>query len=299
MINNKEWKIDEYWRNLQEYTVLEIAYIACNLNPQNINDCRKNTPQKVISAFNQIEKKIEVLERKALIGYTLPVEYGSTVGRETILPDDYRLQKKVNRQTAIQLIDFVVVDNFLKETMNKPLLIDASDLKNISDAQAESKSNPSSAKEESSNQLNLSKVFIVHGRDDSAKSLVARFIEKLGLTAIILDEQANSSNTIIEKFEEHSNVGYAIILYTPCDIGGTNITNLKSRARQNVVFEHGYFFGKLGRQRVCALVKDEIDIPSDINGVVYIPLDQNNGWKLKISTELKKAGFKIDLDKLL
>ena len=86
------------------------------------------------------------------------------------------------------------------------------------------------------------KIFIVHGRDDEAKTKTARFIEKLGFTAIILHEQSNSGKTIIEKIEEHTDdVGFAIILYTPCDIGGlADSSSQKARARQYVVFEHGY-----------------------------------------------------------
>jgi predicted nucleotide-binding protein len=76
-----------------------------------------------------------------------------------------------------------------------------------------------SAMKSNSNVLDLTKVFIVHGRDDLAKSEAARFIEKLGFSAIIFHEQESSGTTIIEKIEPHTNVGFAIVLYTPCDIG--------------------------------------------------------------------------------
>lgn len=142
------------------------------------------------------------------------------------------------------------------------------------------------------------KVFIVHGRDEELKEKVARFVEKLGLEAIILQEQANQGRTIIEKFEENSSeIGYAIVLYTPCDKGCLKEENdLKPRARQNVVFEHGYFIGKLGRERVCALVKDEIEIPSDLLGMVYISC--SDSWKLMLAAEMKKVGLPIDMNQL-
>jgi predicted nucleotide-binding protein len=143
-----------------------------------------------------------------------------------------------------------------------------------------------------------SKVFIVHGRDELAKIETARFIEKLGLSPIILHEQANLGKTIIEKIEEHTNVGFGIVLYTPCDVGGLDDKNLKSRARQNVVFEHGYLIAKLGRQKVCALVKGNIETPGDINGIVYIPLDDHEGWHNKIAKELRNAGYSIDMNKI-
>jgi predicted nucleotide-binding protein len=116
------------------------------------------------------------------------------------------------------------------------------------------------------NNLNKDQVFIVHGHDDLAKIKTARFVEKLGLKPIILHEQASSGKTIIEKIEEYSNVGFGIVLYTQCDIGAKkgNEANLQPRARQNVIFEHGYLIGKIGRQNVCALVKNEVETPNDI-----------------------------------
>ena len=147
---------------------------------------------------------------------------------------------------------------------------------------------------------NSDKIFIVHGHDDSAKNELARFIERIGLKAIILHEQANGGNTIIEKIEEYANtVGFAIILYTACDKGKSKKDDdLKDRARQNVVFEHGYFVGKLGRNRVIALNKENMETPSDINGVIYIPMDSNEGWQTKILQELIKAGYTIDANNI-
>jgi predicted nucleotide-binding protein len=149
--------------------------------------------------------------------------------------------------------------------------------------------------------IDLSKVFIVHGLDETAKLDVARFIEKLGLKAIILHEQVNSGQTIIEKFEEHSNVGYAIVLYTPCDVGSKKgeEANLQMRARQNVVFEHGYLIAKLGRRKVSALVKGKIELPNDISGVVYITMDDHKAWKIEIAKELRNVGYTVDMNLII
>lgn len=144
-----------------------------------------------------------------------------------------------------------------------------------------------------------SKVFIVHGRDDLAKVSAARFIEKLGLSAVILHEQASGGKTIIEKIEEHTNVGFAIVLYTPCDAGGLAGDSPKPRARQNVVFEHGYLIAKLGRRNVCALIKNGVEVPNDINGVIYVPLDDHGAWKIEIAKELRNAGYDIDMNKVV
>lgn len=145
---------------------------------------------------------------------------------------------------------------------------------------------------------NKRKVFIVHGRDNDAKQEVSRFIEKLGLEAIILHEQANAGMTIIEKIEHYSNdADFALVLYTPCDLGrGVHESKIppKNRARQNVVFEHGYLMAKLGRENVCPLVKGSIETPNDISGVVYVDLDPSGAWKNSVAKELKACGYIIN-----
>ena len=148
--------------------------------------------------------------------------------------------------------------------------------------------------------MDKSKVFIVHGHDGEAKQAVARFVEKIGFEAIILHEQASSGKTIIEKIEANSNVGFAIVLYTPCDLGASKEKpdQQKPRARQNVIFEHGYLIGKIGRKNVCALVKGDIEKPNDISGVVYIKIDEGDGWKYTVAKEMKTCGYDIDLNKI-
>lgn len=147
---------------------------------------------------------------------------------------------------------------------------------------------------------NMSKVFIVHGHDGEAKLSAARFVERLGFEAIILHEQPNQGHTIIEKIEKHSEVGFAIVLYTPDDLGNTKAKAEKgefnSRARQNVVFEHGYLIAKLGRSNVAALVAADIELPSDINGVVYI---SQQSWQVDLAKEMKAAGYSVDFNRIL
>lgn len=144
------------------------------------------------------------------------------------------------------------------------------------------------------------KVFIVHGHDDAAKQEVARILERAGLTPIILHEQPDRGQTIIEKLESCTDAAYAIILYTPCDLGRSKeSTEEKARARQNVVLEHGYLLCKLGRERVAALVKDQVEMPGDIDGIVYIPMDNGGGWKIKLANNMKTVGLELDLNLLI
>lgn len=159
---------------------------------------------------------------------------------------------------------------------------------------------PSTApKTEKSAGLSGSDIFIVHGCDEGTKEAVARYVEKLGLKAVILHEQANQSRTIIEKFEDHSkDVSFAVVLCTPDDEGRSGQGGkLKPRARQNVILELGFFLGQLGRDRVCVLYGKGVEMPSDYDGVVYIPLDGD--WKVQLAKEIKAAGISIDADKII
>ncbi|MCK5126479.1 MAG: nucleotide-binding protein [candidate division Zixibacteria bacterium] len=145
------------------------------------------------------------------------------------------------------------------------------------------------------------KVFIVHGHDESAKQSVARLLEKLDLSPIILHEQPDKGKTIIEKFEEFSDVGFAVILLTPDDIGGivgTKNDDLSERARQNVIFELGYFIGKIGRSRVCALHVGNVEILSDYSGVLFKKMGSGEEWKYQLGKELKAAGYGVDLNNI-
>lgn len=144
--------------------------------------------------------------------------------------------------------------------------------------------------------MSYTKVFIVHGHDGELKQSVARVIEKQGIEAVILTEQANQGKTIIEKFENYSDVGGAICLFTSDDVGHANADSSNhSRARQNVVFETGYFIGKLGREHIVILSDNDIEMPSDLSGVVYT---NTGNWQFELLKELKAMGYTIDLNLL-
>lgn len=144
------------------------------------------------------------------------------------------------------------------------------------------------------------KVFVVHGHDDAAKEGLARFLEKIELEAVILHEQPDQGRTIIEKFEQYAGqVGFAVVLLTPDDLGAAKADpNQNVRARQNVVFELGYFAGKLGRGKTCLLRKGDVEMPSDLYGVIYTDLDPAEGWKMKLVKEMKAAGLVFDANKV-
>lgn len=128
--------------------------------------------------------------------------------------------------------------------------------------------------------------FIIHGHDESKKFEVARFIENdLKRKAIILHEQPNKGKTIIEKFESHSTVDFAEAIWTADDEGQSKTEQVsRARARQNVIFETGFFIGTLGRQNVIVLYEHGVEIPSDYSGVIFIPLENN--WKDDLRKEI-------------
>ena len=148
--------------------------------------------------------------------------------------------------------------------------------------------------------VRTNKVFIVHGRDEGTREEVARFIERLDKLPVILAEQASAGSTIIEKVEQNADVGFAIVLLTPDDEGGLKDGDgVRSRARQNVIFELGFFIGRLGRRQVCALTKGEVEIPSDYSGVVYIDMDGQSDWRIRLFRELKVAGYDVDANRII
>ena len=249
--------------------------------------------------FHEIEKKIII----------------PFFGKEKIRIDGYFLDAKdiirlVVKCSSLRVEDYCSIENNKKSFYifrNKDIFLDNKYLEDITEEVLDSVSkkqiNKIPKKQTEINIINdfdKTKVFIVHGHDNAAKSETARFIEKMGLKAIILHEQVSSGKTIIEKIEEYSNVGFGIVLYTPCDLGAKkeNSNKLQARARQNVIFEHGYLTAKLGRKNVCALIKNQVEIPNDLSGVVYTLMDADEGWQLKLAKELKAAGYDIDFNLL-
>jgi predicted nucleotide-binding protein len=131
---------------------------------------------------------------------------------------------------------------------------------------------------------------------------VESFIHHIGLEPVVLHRQPDKGRTIIEKFEQHSDVGYAFILLTPDDVAYTRdqeslddtLRKKEIRARQNVIFEFGYFVGKLGRNRVCCIYKEGVDIPSDLGGLTYKKVDDSvDPQAFSIIKELQAAGYKL------
>lgn len=166
----------------------------------------------------------------------------------------------------------------------------------LEEFEEETSATQSSGGEELGTKTDSTRIFVVHGHDEGLKYAVARLIEKQGLVPIILHEQPNLGATIIEKFEKNSEVGAAICLLTADDIGRAEDASFdQARARQNVVFEAGFFMGCLGRKRVILLAERGVELPSDLKGVVYT---DTSSWQLDVLRELRAMGFEVDYNKI-
>lgn len=152
--------------------------------------------------------------------------------------------------------------------------------------------------------VSSNRIFVVHGRDETMKQSVARTLEQLGLEPIILHERPSRGKTVIEKVFGYSDVSFAVVLLSPDDMAYPkrgSPKNARARARQNVIFELGFFLGRLGRDRVVALYQKarKFELPSDYSGVLYILFDQSGSWQLALVNELKASGFNVDANRLL
>jgi predicted nucleotide-binding protein len=146
------------------------------------------------------------------------------------------------------------------------------------------------------------KIFLVHGRDEPAKNEVALFLRSIGLDPIILHLRPNAGRHLLTKFrEEAEGANFAVVLMTPDDVGRIADTDagLQPRARQNVVFELGFFIGKFGPANVAALMKSTVEKPSDFDGIAYIPYGPGTSWKTDLAREMHHAKIPFDATAIL
>jgi len=146
-------------------------------------------------------------------------------------------------------------------------------------------------------------IFIVYGHDTDAREQLELLLRRLKLEPVILANLVAEGQTIIEMLEKHrASVKYACVLLTPDDEGHKRErpADKKSHARQNVVLELGMFLSTLGRKHVAILHKGEVELPSDIHGLVYIPFQKHvSEVKQRLAAELQEAGFHINIKDLL
>jgi predicted nucleotide-binding protein len=144
------------------------------------------------------------------------------------------------------------------------------------------------------------KIFVVHGHDTAALEQLELVLRRLGLDPFILQNNDGESKTLIEALEQqiYKEAAFGIVLMTPDDYGYPKTqtdADRKPRARQNVILELGMVLASLGRERMVLLKKGALEIPTDVNGVIYLEFNEHvKEVAVKLATRMKKAGIEID-----
>jgi predicted nucleotide-binding protein len=146
-------------------------------------------------------------------------------------------------------------------------------------------------------QVRSNKIFVVHGQDNEMKSDVTQTLQKLDLDPIILHEQPDSTQTLTD----YQHVSFAVVLLSPDELAypkEKTSDEAKYRANQNIIFELGYFLGRLGKQNVVAIYRKNKDFetPNNINGVVWI--EYKTGWYFELIKQLQANNYDVDANKL-
>lgn len=237
--------------------------------------------------LDRVRKRANMLVKKVFsndseyLAEISKIRFSPMITTSGTTPDTYRKSFESGKRQLINLVK-VMIEDIQLDSIN--------DFSNDEKGQGTKKHN--------------NNVFIVHGHSEEMKQYVARTIDKLDLDPIILHDQPSQGRTIIEKFTHFSNVGFAVVLLSADDVAyakSAGEASARHRARQNVILELGYFLGKLGRERVLALYEDGVDleIPSDYQGVLFVPYDKSGSWKFSLVKELNAAGYTVDANKIL
>lgn len=271
---------------------------------------------KLMKRINSGECKINITEEELLSRYVEPFIYGETIviNGTTLEPNDIWRVKITQSENSIDpIIQKIEQEDLMDRSPYKMLkptakwramdnFEDVTD-KYINVAPGSKKRKPIESKKQAMS--NNRKVFVVHGHDTELKTDVELFLHSINLEPIVLHRQLDEGLTVIEKFEKHSDVVYALILLTPDDIGfpiseiqkPEEERQIEYRARQNVIFEFGYFVGKLSRKNVCCIYKAGVQVPSDLNGLIYKQVNKSiEEVGLFVMKELKNAGLDVKFE---
>jgi predicted nucleotide-binding protein len=247
---------------------------------------------------DKTEQLIERKLAKELIGQEQPKEIQpkEPQPREIIASGGKPIEERLVERPAIEKLP---KKKLLKEIVSNEKLQREEPSKEVSDRIRLLKEESPSTPVLNRSQLLRNNSLLIYGRDEAAKESLSKFIERLGLRALIFHEEAEGGASIVEKFGQFPNIDFAIFLFTTGDIAPPRDKTREGQVHvsQNIVFEFGYFVGKLGQKRVCVLYREGVEIPLNYQGIVYIPIDSRGGWRLLVAKEIKEAGIEIDLNK--
>lgn len=262
------------------------------------------------------ECKVDITEDELLNRYVDPYIYGETIviNGTTLEPQEISRVKITQSEISINPIIEKIEQKDRMDKSPYKMLRSSAKWRAIDEAEevtdkyinvAPGSKKRRQSQEKVSEMTNSKKVFIVHGHDTELKNEVELFLISINLQPIVLHRQLDEGLTVIEKFEKHSDVVYAIILLTPDDIGfpvketdkPEEERDIEYRARQNVIFEFGYFVGKLSRKNVCCIYKEGVQLPSDLNGLIYKPVNRSiEEVGLFVMKELKNVGLDVKFE---
>jgi predicted nucleotide-binding protein len=262
------------------------------------------------------ECKVDITEDELLTRYVEPYIYGETIviNGTTLEPQEISRVKITQSENSLSpIIEKIEQRDKMDRSPYKMLRASAKwraidEVDEVTDKYinvAPGSKKRKQVQEKVSEMINSKKVFVVHGHNTELKNDVELFLKSINLEPIVLHRQLDEGLTVIEKFEKHSDVVYAIILLTPDDIGfpvkeiekPEEERDIEYRARQNVIFEFGYFVGKLSRKNVCCIYKEGVQLPSDLNGLIYKPVKKSiEEVGLFVMKELKNVGLDVKFE---
>ncbi len=148
------------------------------------------------------------------------------------------------------------------------------------------------------------RIIVVSGTDETMKQTFTGALRKLGLAAVVMNEEPSQGKKIVDHFADYKDVGFALVLLSP-DVyvypKGEEATKRQRTPRQDVLLMFGFLLGKLGKDKVLAFYRESPNFafPIEFEGVKFTALDDRDSWKLSLIRELTGCGYTVDAERLL
>jgi predicted nucleotide-binding protein len=158
---------------------------------------------------------------------------------------------------------------------------------------------PPAVEDDSAPPLN-SGIFVVHGELQTAVNTIQSFMEDLGIQLQQMPAAPEKGKGLVTSLEKNPDASFALVLLNHDDAVALkrSAADASAGVRSGIVFQLGYFVGRLGLKRVCVLYTGGAETFVSDHGIQFLPMDNGNGWQLLLARHLKRAGIEIDLNKL-
>jgi len=143
-------------------------------------------------------------------------------------------------------------------------------------------------------------IFVVHGDLQPTVNTINAFMDDLGIQLQALPAHPERAKGLVNSLEKNPDASFALVLLGHDDAVALrrSAADASAGVRSGIVFELGYFVGRLGLKRVCVLYTGGTETFISDHGIQFLPIDSGNGWQLQLARHLKRAGIEIDLNKL-